>query len=210
MPLPIVHLGVAKNLAPKLGVKNLPNYYLGAISPDAIHMRKNHIREDKHNSHLHIRVPDITKFITSNKTNDSRDFYLGYGIHILTDIYWAETIHDAFTARYNNDPNPIQDATMAYYNDTDRLDFELYFNYEHRLEIWDILANSTAMGIDGLVSADEVNAWKERTLHWFDSGDSQHKNPIKYIGYSELLNFMTEAATHINEQLQGANKLAAV
>ena len=99
----------------------------------------------------------------------------------------------------------IQDQTWAYYNDTDKLDFELYEKYEYRLELWDYLLKSKAVGIDGLVSADEVGAWSNRTLHWFDSGESQHKNPIKYIFYDDLLNFMNETATKIYDYLYPTN-----
>ena len=31
------------------------------------------------------------------------------------------------------------------------------------------------------LSKEEIELWKERTLHWFDEGVSRHKNPIKYI-----------------------------
>lgn len=106
-----------------------------------------------------------------------------------------------FKSRYNADNNPIQDERWAYYNDTDKLDFELFKKYKFRPEIWDHLSNSKAVGVDGLVSADEVNAWNSRTLHWFDSGESQHKNPIKYILYDELLQFIEETAVKIYRYL---------
>ena len=42
MPLPMVHLSIAKNtLDAGYEFRNLPQFYLGSISPDAIHMREN-------------------------------------------------------------------------------------------------------------------------------------------------------------------------
>jgi hypothetical protein len=41
-----------------------------------------------------------------------------------------------------------------------------------------------------ILSAQEIRAWNERTLHWFDSGESQHKNPIKYIKQVDIDNFI--------------------
>lgn len=206
MPLPIVHLGVAKNLLDKIKVDNISDYYLGSISPDAMHMRESSDREDKRISHLHNTDIKIWKnnakdLILNHSSKDDFDFYRGYSIHVLTDIYWDEIIYSKFESRYDEDKTPIQDKRWAYYNDTDQLDFELYTKYKYRPEIWDYLSNSKAVGIDGLVSADEVSAWNNRTLHWFDSGESQHKNHIKYILYDELLNFMEEAAAKIYEYL---------
>ena len=206
MPLPIVHLGVAKNLLEKIKVDNISMYYLGAISPDAIHMREKSDREDKNLTHL--RDEDINRWKGNVKAflinNASCDFRRGYAIHVLTDIFWNETLFLTFESRYGEDKTPAQDRRWAYYNDTDKLDFELFEKYEHRPEIWDYLSNSEAIGIDGLISAEEVKAWKERTLHWFDSGESQHKNPIKYIFYDDLLNFMEEAAEKIYEYIYRA------
>lgn len=206
MPLPIVHLGVAKNLLDKIKVDNISSYYLGSIAPDAVHMRENSKREDKNTSHLHNTDIEIWKInaknlILTKSTKENSDFYCGYGIHILTDIYWNETIYAMFISRYDEDKTPAQDKTWAYYNDTDKLDFELYKKYEHRPEIWDYLQNIKAIEIDSLVSADEVSAWKNRTLHWFDSGESQHKNPIKYIFYDDLLSFMKETTMKIYKYL---------
>ena len=206
MPLPMVHLGVAKNLLDKIKVDNISIYYLGAISPDAVHMRENSKREDKNISHLHNTDIKIWKenakdLILNNSLKKNIDFYFGYGIHVLTDICWNETIYSIFGVRYDADKTPVQDKMWAYYNDTDKLDFELYEKYEYRPELWDYLLKSKAVGIDGLVSADEVGAWNNRTLHWFDSGESQHKNPIKYIFYDDLLNFMSETATKIYDYL---------
>ncbi len=208
MPLPIVHLGVAKEMIGKLDITDISAYYLGSISPDAVHMRKNFKREDKKVSHLHStdmesRKNNAKNFILNNLSNPHHDFYCGYGVHVLTDIFWDETIYSIFKSRYIEDKTPVQDERWAYYNDTDKLDFELYNKYEYRPEIWNYLSGSKAIGIDGLVSADEVSAWNNRTLHWFDSGESQHKNPIKYIFYDELIDFFKETAIKIYEFIFG-------
>jgi hypothetical protein len=58
----------------------------------------------------------------------------------------------------------------AYYNDTDKLDFELYIIF--------------------------------RTLHWFDDGVSQHKNPIRYISVEDLLEIIQNASKTIKSLLE--------
>ena len=56
MPLPMVHLGVAKQLVDKLAIENIPNFYLGSIAPDGIYTRKEFTREQKLKNHLIIQL----------------------------------------------------------------------------------------------------------------------------------------------------------
>ena len=53
MPLPMVHLNIAIELL-QSGYKanDLSRFFLGIISPDAIHMRKDAISDDKRKTHL--------------------------------------------------------------------------------------------------------------------------------------------------------------
>jgi len=34
----------------------------------------------------------------------------------------------------------------------------------------------------------------ESTLHWYDSGESQHKNPVRYITKEDALNFISNCS----------------
>lgn len=54
-----------------------------------------------------------------------------------------------------------------------------------------------SIGLNPLVSADEAERWKQRTLHWYDSGESQHKNPIWFFTYEKLLDFAENTAEKI-------------
>ncbi len=47
MPLPMVHLGVAKHLTESLNISDKSSFYLGSIAPDAVHMRNNFQPQDK-------------------------------------------------------------------------------------------------------------------------------------------------------------------
>ena len=56
MPLPMIHLAVAREYAKAsanfAGLINCPEYYLGSISPDAVHMRPGTGKSDKGITHL--------------------------------------------------------------------------------------------------------------------------------------------------------------
>ncbi len=158
MPLPMVHLSTAVKINTLQDLKS-PEFYLGSISPDAVHMRTGFVRDDKARSQT-------------------------YG------------------ERYIADLTPIQDKRMAYYNDTDQLDFAFYEKENWRPEIWEMLTQAEDFAIEGAVNKDEVIAWKHRTLNWYNSGKSQHTNPIKYITYEDLDGFTSYAAEKCEKYLQ--------
>jgi len=213
----MVHLYVAKNIY-DLGLKDidLPQFYLGTISPDAIHMRDNSDRNDKNKVHL-IPVEKkwsdidenkyyefIFEYVKMNQYNVNMNFLWGYIIHILTDMHWTKKIYNDFKDKYKNDSSPIQDERMAYYNDTDKLD-QILFNEGGNCvkNIWKYLNNSKSINFLDILSENEINLWKERTLHWYDSGESKHKNPIRYITKIDIQNFINEYSKIIFEKING-------
>jgi len=54
-----------------------------------------------------------------------------------------------------------------------------------------------AAEVNGLLSADDIQGWKHRTLHWYDSGESRHKKPIKYFTLDGLLGFVSSAVGYV-------------
>jgi len=216
MPLPMVHLSVAYNIIESgFIVEDLSSFYLGVISPDAIHMRQNADRSAKHGTHLvqqdkkwyDIDEPDYYKFlvsfIESNKDNCDLSFLWGYCIHILTDMLWTKNVYSDFLTKYKNDTAPIQDERWAYYNDTDILDHVLFHESPWREEVWNYLQKAKAFDFLDLLSADEISSWNERTLHWYDAGESMHKNPIRYITKSDVLNFISGCSEWIIAHICG-------
>lgn len=202
MPLPMVHLGVAKLLADKMNIENICDFYLGAIAPDGIYTREGFTREQKLKNHLIPEdrprtVSDILNFIKEHRDFTDRSFILGYAVHVLTDQLYNESVWENYVDRYNADPCPIQDRTWAYYNDTDIVDFELYAKADWRAKVWDCLEKSRGVTVDGYITADEAEKWRDRTLHWYDSGESEHKNPVRYITYEDEVEFITNAANEI-------------
>lgn len=169
-------------------------------------MRKDADRNNKALTHLRAEGEqwkrNVIGFLKNHKAESDHNFIMGYCIHILTDIFWNETLYIEFLSRYGTDPEPVQDEKTAYYNDTDQLDFELYKSFDWRPRVWELLEKSTSRDVDDILSAEEVDAWKKRTLHWYDSGASQHKNPIKYISVEDLLEFAKTASKDIRSFLK--------
>lgn len=203
MPLPMVHLCVAKELSIyNSHLKDFPEFYLGVISPDAIHMRMNTNREDKGITHLvkdgKIDLKKVVDFLRQYKGTPEYYFMSGYGIHILTDYFWNQTVYMKFVGRYNDDFNPLQPMRDAYYNDTDSIDIKLYNESEWRPEIWEMLSKAQIFNVSTILSKDEIFRWNLRTLNWYDNFTS-HLNERRYISHDEVTEFCKDTGKQIRE-----------
>ena len=210
MALPIVHLYVSNEIY-NLGLKinDLSQFYLGVISPDAIHMRKENNRDDKNKVHF---IPDgkkwmdineieyydfITTFVRTNLNKTKMEFILGYGVHLLTDMHWFKEIWVDYVQKYTKDSSPIQDERSAYYNDTDIIDQLLFNEIEWRKDIWEKLKNVECNDFLNILTCNEIELWKERTLHWFDDKNFLNKHPIRYITESDIKKFVSKYSKQI-------------
>lgn len=205
MPLPMVHLAVAEKLTSALEITDYGSFWLGAIAPDAVHMREDFHSEYKLASHLRdsVEMPKETvleraiQMIRTADDGDNRDFCIGYGVHVATDMIWNRTIFADFKQKYQEAGFPADEQKSVYYNDTDQLDFVLFERLPWRRRVWQELMRCESIGLNPLVSADEAERWKQRTLHWYDSGESQHKNPIWFFTYEKLLDFAENTSEKI-------------
>ena len=205
MPLPMVHLAVAEKVSSALEITDPGSFWLGSIAPDAVHMRENFRSEYKLASHLRDSMETSKEIVLERaihmiRTADgcqNRDFTVGYGVHVATDMIWNRTIFEDFKQRYQEAGFPADDQKSVYYNDTDQLDFVLFERLPWRERVWQEFEQCESVGMNGLVSADEAECWKQRTLHWFDGGGSQHKAPIWFFTYDKLLDFAGQAAAQI-------------
>ena len=210
MPTPMVHLLVAKNcVASGYQVKDLPQFYLGAISPDAIHMRQGANRLAKNVTHL---IPsgitswfDIDQneyltfmngYIAANKSNVNADFILGYAIHVLTDMHWTYTVHSKFAEDYNNSEKPIEERAKAYYYDMDIHEYALYCKYFQNSDIWQNLQNPDYSDFLDMLTSEEIKLWNERVQSWCDNPENQHKfeDEPKYISALDIEKFISSCA----------------
>lgn len=202
MPLPMVHLAVARKIALSYErLKDCPEYYLGSISPDAIHMRKNSSRNDKCMTHLKDEngwQDNAINFIKSHSLDDDISFYLGYGVHLLTDIIWYESIFSDFKSAYLKDSLPDKEMLLWYYNDTDVIDIRLYNELEDRPLIWSLLKEAKYNNVDNLLSSEEIKVWNNHVHSWFDDKEIDKYRPQKYISYDEVKTFMDEAVDTIH------------
>ena len=184
MPYPMVHLLTARRwAAEKPDLLENPEFYLGAISPDAIHMRPGVGRPDKHASHLDVltRGPEAA---LNSLAGRSGGFDTGYCLHILTDFYWFQHVQRTYPRLVQPDGAFIPDI---YYPDCDLAEEGLYRESLERAGFWDLLGRAMPPEGHPLLSGGEIDLWRKRVLGW---RGSQSLAPAKVITLEAVRGFI--------------------
>lgn len=227
MPFQMTHMTVAKmivDLNPHL-IHNLPDYYLGSLSPDSVHFRDNFVPEHKRISHLCVGeerwgeitnndewLHNISSFILSNKRSKSIDFIYGHCVHALTDLCWNIEWWTPFKLKYFNSirlPNyedlyhaDATDILNVSHTEDFNLDIQLCQQSRFKDEIWEHLADSEGTDLYNIVLANDLNRIRDHILYkQFSNVPSMDSSNNKYITYDELTNFIAKATLFINERL---------
>ena len=201
MAFPMVHLAVAYKWAENYNkaVFNSPEFYLGAISPDAIHSRPDVDRDDKRKTHLQVNSRDgdfryIPEFILKH----SNPFGIGYVVHLITDYHWIHYYLNNFPGLFDENGKTIP---ALYYNDTDQVDYMLYDKLPYRQFMFDMMEKAVSPDLDDLLTSGEIESWKQRTLHWFEN-DCPHSDPIRNLTYEKVCYFINIAPAMVKEALK--------
>ena len=205
MSLPMVHLIAAHRFAAdKPDLIDCPEYYLGAISPDAIHIRDGLDKRHKNEIHLNCwRCPDcaaVEAYWQEHKT----PFDIGYGVHVLLDGQW--TLHFKECLPQIILPNGKPDPEI-YYRDNKLTDFELYASDPQTPYFMEMLRRAAAPDNHPLLTQDELAGWREYTLAFFEKGCEFEGSP-KYMNRAYVMDFLPGSMGMI-EELYRKNMIAA-
>ncbi len=189
MALPMVHLLAAYAWAQdKPELKNNPDYYLGAISPDAIHIRDGNDKSHKNATHMGNWREMLPGAIVSYWQQHDTPFDIGYGIHALTDGLWTVRFHRELTGMLlpNGKPDP-----KIYYNDTMSVDFRLY--HEHPLTpfLMHMVRTGRAPEHHPLLNREEIAGWQQATLAFYDQPLS-NPAPVRFVTYAYVQRFLAD------------------
>lgn len=189
MALPMVHLLAAWAWAQdKPELRENADYYLGAISPDAIHIRDGNDKSRKNMIHLNNwRTPDPDAVIRYWQERFS-PFDVGYGIHVLLDAQWASDFRMRFPEMLRPDGKPDPEI---YYNDTIITDFELYETHPLRSWLMDKVARGTAPADHPLLTQAEFEGWRRETLAFYDRVCPMDR-PVRFLTRAYVEDFLEE------------------
>lgn len=204
MPLPMVHLAIAWQIRQLEAAPTSPDFLLGCISPDAIHMRPHAGRDDKERVHLltnsKFDSESARKMLRQHAQGQSQaaQFTTGYVSHLLADRIWVEAVVDPFRKRHPPTLSPEEERTL-YYLETDQVDFDLYRRVPWRLEVWSQLASAHPFDFLTLLTAGEIGAWRDKTLIWFEKLKEEPLIEPVYITTGDVNVFIDRAARAITQ-----------
>ena len=195
MALPMVHLLAAWRWAQdKPELKTNPDYYLGAVSPDAIHIRDGNDKSRKNEIHLNNwRYPDPDS-VLEYWLNRHTPFDLGYGIHVLLDGQWAVEFRRRFPEMLLPDGRL---DTNIYYNDTIVTDFGLYRDCELTPFFMDMIQKGTAPADHPQLRLHEFEGWRDATLKFYQR-ECPMNNPVRFIGREYVFEFLDSCLNMMN------------
>ncbi len=199
MPLPMVHLTAAVRMHELRGGAPSPAFLLGSLAPDAIHMRLNATRDDKWHTHLldtHDSDQECVRKLLAPYQFDDPDTYhfaKGYAAHVLTDRLWYRTVIVPLETSLSPALS-AQELRSLYYLEADQLDFNLYYRVPWRAEVWAKLASARPIDFASLLTAAEIEQWRDRTLDWFEKIVPQPKIEPVHITDELVQVFIDRAA----------------
>lgn len=178
MALPMVHLLAAWMWAQdKPQLKDNHDYYLGAISPDAIHIRDGNDKSRKNEFHLNNwRAPDADS-VLAYWLNHSEPFDIGYGVHVLLDGQWTQAFRKNFPEMILPSGKP---DVQIYYNDTCITDFALYNGHKLAPALMDMVSRGRPPKNHPLLTFDEFERWKQETLDFYKRPCPMH-DPVRFL-----------------------------
>lgn len=217
MPLPMVHLYLAKGIEENIQFEFSPYYYLGNISPDAIHSRPGSTREDKDRTHLFSRVEntrnpqDISGDKIKNilelcfETGDSKmkEFALGYAVHSLLDMNWIMHIFRPFDRQLRASGLNYYDVRRVYYDETKACDLSLYNEYGWIRDLLVVLKGTTEFDFMNVLSKEEIRDWKEVTLNKMWDPQNNYIVDPHYITVDSIKKFVGSLIPEIVGVLRG-------
>ena len=197
MALSMVHLLAAEKWATgRDAYYNCPEFYLGAIGPDAMHVRYGDDKSHKDEFHLYNWVsPDLGK-VRAYWGRHFTPFDVGYGIHVLTDGHWIPYVKAAFPEMINPQGRL---APKMYYNDVYQTDFEIYRSHPDRARIFDLLRRAHGPEDHPLLTRGEFEAWREMQFALY-AGQCPYDGAVERIDIAFIRGFLDRILPILNTE----------
>ena len=196
MALTMVHLIVADLWAqghPEY--LNSPEYYLGAVSPDAIHVRDHDDKSRKDEIHLYNWRTLHREPIEAYWRGRRAPFDIGYGVHVLTDCQWVQRYLYKLPAILR--PDGKLDVNI-YYNDTFVTDFDLYAHLPRLHQLMELIARADVPDDHPLLTEYEFTEWRKIILDAYQR-PCPKDDPVRFIDRPYVESFAADAIPLIDE-----------
>ncbi len=200
MALTMVHLLAADRWAQgHPAYRDCPEYYLGAISPDAIHIRDHDDKSHKDYIHLHNWQLARPEEVAAYWREHASPFDIGYGIHVLTDGQWVPRYRERLSGLLR--PDGMLNVDI-YYHDTWVTDFFLCRTRPELPRILGMIERAAAPEDHPLLTADELAAWRDMTVEMY-RGDCPRQGAPQFVTPDYVLTFVEECVGLMDETYRG-------
>ena len=196
MALTMVHL-LAADLWAQAHPEYLdsPEFYLGAVSPDAIHIRDGNDKSHKNEIHLNNWQSPHPEDVIAYWRRRSAPFDVGYGVHVLTDCQWVPRYKRMLPGIML--PGGRLDVER-YYNDTFVTDFRLYADNPRLEALLRLIEGADTPADHPLLTAYEFGKWREVILEAY-RGRCPKRDPVRFITGEYVLSFVEDCVAFIDE-----------
>lgn len=206
MAHPIMHLLIADKIYSnrRSYINSYGDFLLGSMAPDAVHEKEDYTREIKDISHYRFdKNSDISHFDTFMEvyaTHENCDFVMGYLVHLLSDMIWYHAVRVPFKETFLSAPSLNMSKNQAYYADCDKL-AQVLFEEQNVARIIEALGESRAYTLEGLIDAEDVEAWKDKLIMAYHDRKQMAVQP-QYIAEQHVRDYMDKCADKCSEYLE--------
>jgi len=214
MPYAMIHLRTAMQVVYALPALHTADFLLGNLAPDAVHVRAGHLpRGTKQSAHLSLSSASyftlepqeiaahqarVLEMLRENRDTAAFSFRLGYGVHVLTDLYWAKWVYKPYIRTYLRDPAPERSVMDAYRADAALADCLLFAKDGEAC--FAAAESGQDFGLPPWVQPGEATLWRENRLAFLRSAEPE--GALRYLPLSMLEEFTTNAAAAVCALLQ--------
>ena len=199
MPYPMSHFYIAEYLlgTEKIKIKDIPQFYLGTLAPDAVHFRKGYSRIQKMTSHLYISLNkrntdefvdnwknNVKNFYFENNSKEIYEFLLGYCVHIMADIYAYKNIWIPFKLTFGEEQERMYERDML------QIDLELFQKGGYRTRVFPRLSESREFDFLELLKKNDLIGLKYNILNiQYNNQPIANTSTNTYISYDNMQAF---------------------
>lgn len=208
------HLFIAENILNNIPIKNIPQYYLGTLAPDAVHFRKEYDRNQKRTSHLYINLDksdlenyvnnwrnNVVNFFEKHKMkNDIYDFLIGYCIHLFVDINTYKNVWKPFEIKFKNQCG--NNYTKIYQEEHLSVDFEIFQNNQYEKRIFPKMKMAKSFDFMDLISEEDMEGLKDNILNRQYKKEVKKSFTNKYITYEKNLEYNKQIIEIVNKEIR--------
>ena len=206
MALTMVHLAVADLWAqghPEY--RESPEFYYGAMSPDAVHVRDGSDKSHKNEVHLNNWVTAHPEDVIRYWMAHAEPFDIGYGVHVLTVGQWGHP----YKTRLPGIPKPDRLLnTDIYYNDTFVTDFKLHDSRPRLREILEMVEGARTPQDHPMLEGYMFRKWRKDLLEAY-RGECPRHEPVQFIDECYVNAFIEDSIPLIEETYQKLIKMRA-